>query len=208
MALGNLILISAASGTGKTSLVKRLVKEIDNLVVSVSYTTRPRRAKEEDNQSYFFVDSQQFQRMEDAGEFVETAKIFGYCYGTPKKWLLTQLQQGIDIICEVDWQGAQVIKRQFHDAVSIFVLPPSLEILKQRLYERGRDEKQDIELRLQEASHEISYYKEYQYLVINDSFELALNKLKNIIMAQRALISRQEKKHQKLIRLLLGAQAH
>lgn len=201
--LGNLILISAASGTGKTSLVKRLVQEVDDLLISVSYTTRPQRSQEVNNKAYCFVNEQQFKAMQVAGDFIETAKVFDYYYGTPKQWLVTQLEQGKDVICEIDWQGAQLVKEQFPHALGIFILPPSLDVLKQRLYDRGREDTQHIQRRLKEASFEMSHYKAYQYLVINQSFDIALAQLKAIIVAQRLLVSRQAEVNQALIQSLV-----
>lgn len=203
--LGSLFIVAAPSGGGKTSLVKKLVRELGDIDVSISHTTRDMRAAEVSGVDYFFVDEPEFQRMVNAGKFVEHARVFNHYYGTSVAQLQDRLRAGIDIVLDIDWQGAQQIKRTFADAVSIFIVPPSLDILKQRLMDRRRDDAQVIQDRMQQACDEMSHYNEFDYLIVNDSFEVAAAELQAIVIAQRLRMSRQVVQQRKLLSFLLSS---
>lgn len=203
MARGTLYIISAPSGGGKTSLVNALITAISDIVVSVSYTTRPMRPGEQDGVNYHFIDESCFQQYLVTNEFLEHAQVFGNHYATGKRWVEEKLAAGIDVILEIDWQGAQQIRKLMPDCVGIFILPPSREALALRLQERAQDEQNVIVQRMAQASAEISHYNEYDYLVINDDFEKALADLKSIVCARRLLLSNQQQRHAKLIGQLL-----
>ncbi|MGD9153308.1 MAG: guanylate kinase [Gammaproteobacteria bacterium] len=196
---GTLYIISAASGTGKTSLVNALVRSFKSLEVSVSYTTRPKRSSEKEGKDYHFVTQQQFDRMIADGEFLEYATVFGKHYGTSKTEVQKKLDQGIDIILEIDWQGARQARKNIANVISIFILPPSKAELKRRIIGRNQDEIVVINQRLKAASHEISHYYEYNYLVVNDKFDDALTALKSIVLARRC---REDTREQELKDLL------
>jgi guanylate kinase len=193
MTPGTLYIISAPSGAGKTSLIKRLVQQVEQLQVSISHTTRPRRAGELDGRDYFFVSVAAFQTMLAQNHFLEHAQVFDNFYGTSRLAVEQTLAQGIDLILEIDWQGAQQMRKIFPDCRSIFILPPSLAILQQRLRGRGQDAEAVIQRRLAEAMAEISHYHEFDYLVVNDDFDQALAQLQSIFMAHRLLTARQQK---------------
>lgn len=199
---GTLYIISAPSGAGKTSLVKALVSQIDNLVISVSHTTRPARCNEENGVNYHFVTDERFQDLLNKGIFLEHAKVFGHYYGTSREWVQNTLMQQ-DVILEIDWQGAQQIKNLFKDSISIFILPPSMQILRKRLNDRAQDSGNVIEKRMQQARAEISHYKEFDYLIINDDFDKAVANLAAIITAQRLSYGYQADRIHNLLRQLL-----
>lgn len=182
---GTLFIISAASGTGKTTLVQELCATLPDLMVSISYTTRPRRTDEVEGVDYYFVDEERFKRMVAAGDFLEHETVFGYHYGTPRRWVEEKLQEKKDIILVIDWQGARDIRAQFPDCVTIFVLPPDLDTLEKRLRERGMDDDATIQRRLGEAMEEISHYPGYDHLVVNDSLKTALAELTDLIISKR-----------------------
>ncbi len=189
MSVASLFLISAPSGAGKTSLVDALIKAAndngsDKLCVSVSHTTRPKRPGEVDAANYHFVDSEVFAQMVENGEFLEHAAVYGNNYGTSKAWVNERLQQGCSVILEIDWQGAALVKQIMPEAISIFILPPSLETLRARLTSRGQDDSNVIEKRMAEAVSELSHYAQADYLLINDNFETALAALTDIIHGQ------------------------
>ncbi len=189
MSAGSLFLISAPSGAGKTSLVDALVKaanniETENLCVSVSHTTRPMRPGEVDGINYHFVSAEVFAQMVERDEFLEHAEVFGNNYGTSKAWVKQRLQESCNVILEIDWQGADQVKQIMPEAISIFILPPSLETLRARLTSRGQDDPGVIEKRMTEAVNEISHYPQADYLLINDNFEAALAGLMDIIHGQ------------------------
>jgi guanylate kinase len=189
---GTLYTVSAPSGAGKTSLVNALVKRCQGLHVSVSHTTRPMRPGEIDGVNYHFVAEQVFLAMLEQAEFLEHARVFGNLYGTSGVWVEQQLKHGHDIILEIDWQGAQQVKRLLPRTRAIFILPPSREALQQRLNRRGQDDPGIIENRMNVAVEEMSHYVESDYLVVNKDFDQALDELQSIVTSQRLLTSRQQ----------------
>ncbi len=185
MSQGTLYTISAPSGAGKTTLVKALVESIDNIQVSVSHTTRQPREGEIEGINYHFVSKNQFLQMLQNNLFLEQAQVFDNYYGTSEKWLKAQLDKGIDVILEIDWQGAQKIRRLKPEMVSIFIIPPSKTALEKRLRQRSKDSEKVMTKRLRGAALEISHYTEYDYLVVNDDFSQALKDLQSIVQSQR-----------------------
>lgn len=177
---GSLYIISGPSGVGKTSLVKSLVSTEPNLNVAVSHTTRPPRRKEEDGNNYYFVNNNQFHLLISRGELLEYAEVFGYLYGTTYKSLQNSLERGASVILEIDYQGALQIKKKIPSAYSIFILPPSLEALKERLTARGQDTNQVINKRLQQAFIEMKESINYDHCLVNKTFSEALKELKKI----------------------------
>ncbi len=201
---GTLFIISAPSGAGKTSLIHALLTAMPQLTVSISHTTRAPRPGEQNNQHYHFVSEPEFHALLAAGNFLEYAQVFDHFYGTSQQAVTQQLAAGKNVILEIDWQGAQQIRQHFNEAVSIFILPPSLNTLKQRLIHRNQDQAGVIERRLAEARNEISHFAEYDYLIINDTFEQALNELIAATTASLLKTSIQASKHQALIQSLLN----
>lgn len=204
VAVGTLFIISAASGTGKTSLVKELLATTKNLVVSVSHTTREPRRGEIDGEHYYFTNKEEFMRLVGEAEFLEHAEVFGNYYGTSKTAVNDLLNAGVDVILEIDWQGALQVKRQFKDAVSIFILPPNREALRSRLSNRAQDTLKVIEERLAGAVREMQEYVNFDYIVINDDFNQALNELQSIVCTYRLQVTKQSAKNQQLISDLLS----
>ncbi len=180
---GLLFIVSAPSGAGKTSLNSALTQSDPNTQVSVSHTTRPQREGEVDGVNYHFTDVENFNRMIENDEFVEHAEVFGNFYGTSKKSLEEILQQGKNVILEIDWQGAAQVRKVLPHAISIFILPPSYQTLETRLIGRGDESDEVISKRMQDALNQISQYKEYDYVVVNDEFQQALEDLQSIIRA-------------------------
>lgn len=193
MNIGKLYIISAPSGAGKTSLVKQLVADLDGLTVSISHTTRQMRPGEAHGQDYYFVSVADFQAMQAQQAFLEHAQVFDNFYGTAQQTVEENLNQGLDVILEIDWQGAEQIKKLLPGSLSIFILPPSTEVLLQRLRNRGQDDEQIIARRMRDAVTEIRHHDEFDYLVVNDDFALALTELKSIIIANR--LTRQRQQH-------------
>ena len=182
---GNLFVVAAPSGAGKSSLVKALL-ELDSVVgPSVSHTTRPPRGQEKDGREYFFISPAEFEAMVRADGFVEWAEVHGHRYGTSRKAIAQRMDAGSDVVLEIDFQGAMAIKRVFANAVTIFILPPSWEELRSRLERRGEDSAQTIELRLRNAALEVAQVGNFDFVIINDSFDRALFDLKAIVHAQR-----------------------
>ena len=180
--MSKLFVISAPSGAGKTTLIKSLLENSSrNLRLGISCTTRSKRKNEINGESYFFNTKTEFQAMVKNGDLLESAEVFGNLYGTPKKWVQEQLSQDVDIILELDWQGAKQIKENYPDAVLIFILPPSLKALQERLNKRNQDSEDDIEKRLAQAKIEITNGISFDQVIINDDFELAINDLNLII---------------------------
>lgn len=204
---GSLFIITAASGTGKTSLVKQLLATTNDLTVSVSHTTRPPRPGEIDGHHYHFTDVDTFSQAIDEGQFLEHAQVFGNYYGTMEQSVRAQLAAGLDVILEIDWQGALQVKNIFSDATLIFILPPNVATLRQRLSTRATDSAEVIEQRLAGSVHEMSQYVHADYVVINDNFEVALAELKAIIVADRQRLARQQRRNQSIITTLLGSDA-
>jgi len=196
--------ISSPSGGGKTSLIRALLKQMQNLQISISYTTRPARPSEEEGKDYYFVSEKIFQQKINSKDFLEHAKIYGYHYGTSKSWVLDKLQQGINVVLEIDWQGAQQIQKKFPDSILIFILPPSIETLRQRLIGRKQDNMASIRQRIELAQSEIQHYQEFDYLIINEDFNCALNDLKSIIQATQLKKKNQMKQHQNILEGLLN----
>lgn len=182
---GHLFVLSAPSGAGKTSLVNVLRTTLPSFAVSVSHTTRTRRPGERDGESYHFVDRSEFERMIAAGAFLEYAQVFDHYYGTARSAIEERLSAGIDVLLEIDWQGARQVRGLVSDCLSIFILPPSRETLEARLKARGQDNPATIARRMRDAISEMSHYREYDYLVVNDEFEDALAQLRSIVWAQR-----------------------
>ena len=201
---GMLYVVSAPSGAGKTSLVKALLEETDNIEVSVSYTTRTKRAGEREGVDYHYVDLKTFEQMAAEHSFIEYAEVFGNYYGTSKQRIKEKLQAGIDIILEIDWQGARQVRKQFKDCVSVFILPPSRNELLKRLQERGQDDAEIIQRRMGEAISETSHYQEFDFLIVNDQFSHALGEFKALVTALRLRQTKQCKRHQSLIKALLS----
>ncbi len=185
MSKGTLYIISAPSGAGKTSLLKALIADRDDIVVCVSHTTRAIRAGEKNTVDYHFIDKDSFLSMVKSSAFLEHAKVFDNYYGTSQQHVEQQLLQGLDVILEIDWQGARQIRKLFPDSQSVFILPPSLEALKERLEGRAQDDEQVIARRMKEAVNEMSHYAEFDYLIINDDFNDALQDLSSIFKAHR-----------------------
>ncbi len=201
---GLLLVVAAPSGAGKTSLVHGLLAELKDVTLSVSHTTRPKRNNEIDDQDYHFIETAQFEQMIKDRAFLEYAEVFGNYYGTSKKHVESILNKGRDILLEIDWQGARQIRQSFAESVSVFILPPSRETLLQRLRQRGQDQPEIIERRTRAAVEEMSHYQEFDYLVVNDDFHLALQELICIVRAERLRQSRQNLRLRPLLQQLLG----
>jgi guanylate kinase len=192
VARGTVFVVSSPSGGGKGTLIKRVLEVVDNLSYSVSYTTRAPRNGEVEGREYFFVNRKQFEEMIAAGEFLEWANVHGNLYGTAKRQLVEETATGLDIVLEVDVQGAASVRELELDSVSIFILPPSYEILRDRLVRRGTDTPEQLELRLRNAPDELRQYAAFDYVIINDDFQRAANQLAAIVNAERARRERQE----------------
>ncbi|MFQ5928917.1 MAG: guanylate kinase [Acidobacteriota bacterium] len=202
---GNIIVISAPSGSGKTSLTDRVLKEVSDLKFSVSHTTRKPRRGERDGAEYFFVSEKEFQVMMERDSFLEFAYVHGNLYGTSRAFVDAQLAAGNDVILDIDVQGAMKIKEKNPEAVLIFVLPPSLEVLEARLKGRGSDDESVIDRRLQIAKEELKYYRNYQYVIINREIEESLGELKSIIIAARCGLIRQTGRAEEIIKTFKGS---
>ncbi len=194
-----LFIVSAPSGAGKTSLVRRVIKELPNVTVSVSHTTRGIRPAEKDGEDYYFVNREKFESMIAADQFLEYADVFGNYYGTSVESVGDSLGAGQDVILEIDWQGAAQVRQKLDDVVSIFILPPSRATLIERLKSRGQDSDDVIEKRTNEAVAEMQQYHRADYLIINDDFDEALAELKAVILSYRVTKSRQALRHAGLI---------
>lgn len=201
---GTLFTVSAPSGAGKTSLVNALLQQCQDICVSISHTTRPMRSGEQDGINYHFVDQATFHAMLGEKAFLEHARVFNNYYGTSRRWVEQTLADGRDVILEIDWQGAAQIRRLVPDCVGIFILPPSLAILEQRLTGRGQDEPAVIKQRLAEAQREMSHFTEADFLVINDHFDTALTELRSIIISQRLRLAHQCCSNRDLLKDLLS----
>lgn len=196
---GNLFIVTAPSGAGKTSLVGALLAVDPHVKLSISCTTRAPRPGEVDGVDYRFVTDSQFMQMLEAGEFLESAEVHGSRYGTSQKWVEEQLQAGEDILLEIDWQGAAQVRKLFPNTISIFILPPSVEELERRLNKRGQDSAEVIAVRLANAREEISHVGEFDYVIINDKFDEALQDLRAIIQALRLKTGKQLRRHAEMV---------
>ncbi|MGB2427281.1 MAG: guanylate kinase [Alteromonas sp.] len=210
--LGNLFILSAPSGAGKSSLIKALLtKHADSvqrsngeLQVSVSHTTRDPRPGEVDGEHYHFVDRAEFERLIEQGAFFEWAEVFGNYYGTSRVTIENTLSKGIDVFLDIDWQGARQVKQQLPDAIGIFILPPSVEVLQSRLDSRGQDSAEVIASRMQQAKDEMSHYDEFDYVLVNDDFDTTLSALESVVFAQRERLDNQKQRNNTLIAALLA----
>lgn len=204
--LGTIYIVASPSGGGKSSLVASLLERMDNIELSISHTTRDKREGEVDGKDYFFICDDQFKAMAKAGDFIEHAQVFSRYYGTSAAQIEKRLEQGIDVILDIDWQGAMQLRRLYQQVVSIFIIPPSIEVLHKRLTARGRDGDTIIASRMQQAQAEISHFTEFDYLIVNDDFEQALHDLQTIVRARRFKVTRQRKNCAELLSKLLGKQ--
>lgn len=204
MAKGTLYIISAPSGAGKTTLVVELLKRHTDVVASISHTTRKKRDVEQDGVNYHFVSTDEFESMMQNGDFLEHANVFGHYYGTSRQNIQEQLLLDKDVILEIDWQGARQIRNLEADCKTIFVLPPSTEALRQRLESRDEDSDDIINLRMKEAASEMSHYTEFDYIVINDDFDKAVEHLSTIFVSNRLLREGQQQRHTQLLASLLS----
>ena len=206
---GQLFVIAAPSGAGKTTLVKALIQETADVSVAVSHTTRPQRANETDGVNYYFVDKQKFESMVKEGDFLEWAEVFGNLYGTSKAEVERELSRGMHLVLEIDWQGAQQIRRTLKNTLSIFIFPPSLEALRERLLGRAQDDAATVQHRMDAAFREISHHKEFDYWLVNDLFDDALEKLQRIITGKGEAFRKQNQQPlEPMIKSLIsGAQA-
>ncbi|MDN3652380.1 guanylate kinase [Thalassotalea ponticola] len=206
MVSGNLFILSAPSGAGKSSLIKALLEQHNSrpMQVSVSHTTRAPRPGEQDGVHYHFVSKEQFEQRIADGEFYEWAEVFGNYYGTSEAAIDAQLEQGIDVFLDIDWQGAQQVRLKKPQVTSIFICPPSISALEQRLRNRGQDSDEVIRDRMTAAKAECSHYQEFDYIVVNDDFEQALNDLNIIINNQRLKRSQQTQKYASLFEQLVS----
>jgi len=197
---GMMFVLSSPSGAGKTTLSRRLLEKQareqswarPSIVMSVSVTTRPKRPGEEDGRDYFFIDAKEYNRMTAAGELLEYAKVFDHSYGTPREFVERHLSQGIDVLFDIDWQGTQQLRKQSRDdLVSVFILPPSMDELHRRLQARAQDGEEVVKKRMAKAQSEISHWKEYDYVLINDDLDVTLLKIESVLVAERMKRPRQ-----------------
>ena len=200
---GQLLIVSAPSGAGKTSLIKALMEQDQRVEVSVSHTTRPQRPGEVEGVNYFFISTEAFHEMREASAFFESAEVFGHLYGTSLTQLEARLSDGADVILEIDWQGAQQVRKLLPDSAWLFMLPPSLEALKSRLQTRGQDAEDTIGIRMRAARDEMSHWDEADYLIINDQFDAALEALQALVRSLRLRTGQQQSALQDLIEDLI-----
>ncbi len=201
--MSNLFVIAAPSGCGKTSLVKALIEQTKDLCVSISHTTRTARPGEEHGKNYFFVSKEEFDQINKNNGFIESAKVFDNYYGSAKQTVKDLLKSETDVILEIDWQGARQVKEAFTNAISIFILPPSKDALRKRLTNRGQDNQAIIDRRMQDAVSEMQHFSEFDYLVINDNFDKALEDLSIIVSSQRLSLEQQSNKNKGLLKQLI-----
>ncbi len=201
---GNLFILSAPSGAGKSTLYKALLKQDDQVRISVSHTTRAPREGEENGREYFFIDPDSFLDMIAEDAFFEHAQVFDNYYGTSKASIFTMLEQGLDVILEIDWQGARQVRHLYPDAIGIFILPPSLSALETRLKGRATDSEEVIQRRMAKAVDEMSHYDEYDFVIVNDDFDDALSQMASVFQAMRTKTALIQQKHGNLINDLLS----
>ncbi|HXF45161.1 MAG TPA: guanylate kinase [Burkholderiaceae bacterium] len=195
---GNIFLVVAPSGAGKSTLVNALLARDGAIALSISFTTRPPRPGEVNGREYHFVSVEEFKRRRAQGEFLESAEVHGHFYGTSRLWIEERMRTGADVLLEIDWQGARQVKQVFPQAVGIFILPPSIEALEQRLHKRGQDSPQVIARRLLAAGSEIAHAPEFDYVIINEDFDRALADLTAIVTAARLRYASQAARHHTL----------
>ncbi len=203
----NLFIISSPSGAGKSTLLGKLFKDspsIHPMTFSISHTTRSMRPGEQNGREYHFVSKEEFQAMINRNAFFEWAEVFGNFYGTSRENIEQALAQGTDVFLDIDWQGARQIRKQFSEVRTIFILPPSLKILKERLIGRNQDSAEVIEGRMNKAKNEIIHYDEYDYVIVNDDLEKAYQQLKSVVIAERCKISNQQVSQEKLLQDLIA----
>ncbi len=201
-ARGILYIVSAPSGAGKSSLVNALIKRLSFVFLSISHTTRPMRPGETQGEHYHFVPREQFEQMVEKGDFLEHARVFDNHYGTSRSYVERELDKGHDVILEIDWQGARQVRARMPEAQSIFILPPSLEALRERLEKRAQDSAEVIARRMRDAHSELSHFDEYDYLIINDDFYKALDELCAVFIAQRMRTPMQQRMRGSLLQAL------
>ncbi len=192
---GRLFLVTAPSGAGKSSLVNALLKMEPDIKLSISHTTRAPRPGEENGREYHFVTVEEFEAMKDRGEFLESALVHGNYYGTSRVWIEEQMSVGNDVLLEIDWQGARQVRERFADTVGIFILPPSIEALEWRLHHRGTDSEQTITRRLLGAGAEMAHAPEFEYVIINEDFDVALSQIRAVVIASRLAYGQQAVRH-------------
>jgi guanylate kinase len=195
---GSMLMVVAPSGAGKSSLVNALLKQDASIGLSVSFTTRAPRPGEVNGREYNFLSEAEFLARKEAGDFLEWAKVHGNYYGTSKSWIESQMQNGKDVILEIDWQGARQVQTIIPEAIWIFILPPSIQALEDRLLHRAQDDEATIQKRVAAAKEELTHVAEANYLVINDDFETALAELNHVVLASRLRKNSQLVRHQKL----------
>jgi guanylate kinase len=201
---GILFVVSSPSGGGKGTLIQRVLNKVPNLSYSVSFTTRAPRNGELDGREYFFVAPEKFEEMVAAGEFLEWARVHGKLYGTLRQQVAREISEGRDIILEVDVQGAASVRNLMADSVSIFILPPSFEVLRERLQKRGTDSPEELDLRLRNAPTELQDYSAFQYVIINDDADRAADEMIAIVQAERARLSRQGPRVKRVVEAFTG----
>lgn len=201
---GNLFILSAPSGAGKSTLYKALLSQDTNVRISISHTTREARKGEEHGREYYFTDVEDFLDMIADDAFFEHAQVFDNYYGTSKTSVFSMLEQGLDVILEIDWQGARQVRQLYPEALGIFILPPSLNALEERLRGRGTDSDDVIQRRMSKAVNEMSHYDEYDFAIVNDDFDTALSQLQSIFTAMRSKTTVMREKHGNLINDLLS----
>ncbi len=199
---GSVFIVAAPSGAGKTSLVKELIARDPHVSESISYTTRAPRPGEQDKRDYHFVDRETFEKMSGNGEFLESAEVHGNLYGTGKEWTRSQSAAGRDIVLEIDWQGAQQVRKLLPDAVGIFVVPPSVDVLRARLTDRAQDSATVIDRRVAAARSELSHVHEFDYVIINDDFDDAVQDIISIVRSTRLRVAVQSSRNESLINSL------
>lgn len=192
---GRLFLVTAPSGAGKSSLVNALLKMEPDIKLSISHTTRAPRPGEENGREYHFVTVEEFEAMKDRGEFLESALVHGNYYGTSRVWIEEQMKIGNDVLLEIDWQGARQVRERFAGTVGIFILPPSIEALEWRLHHRGTDSEQTITRRLLGAGAEMAHAPEFEYVIINEDFDVALSQMRAVVIASRLAYGQQAVRH-------------
>jgi guanylate kinase len=205
---GNLIVVSAPSGAGKTSLAERVLKRLPDLRFSISYTTRAQRGSEQNGVDYYFVSESEFEAMQGRGEFLESAEVHGHLYGTHEKQVEDLLAEGFDVMLDIDVQGAEQVRGRMPDAILLFVLPPSREILESRLLTRNLNEPGDIERRLRNGAREVQLYERFDYVIVNDDLDRALAQLEAIIIAERCRPGRQSNRIESIIATFGGEPLH